>query len=67
MRGVIPALCLLFAIPGFAAEWKTLEAVKDNVVCLRFDDLVSVDWGKLGGTGYDDTLVTSPLDVPLAG
>lgn len=66
-NGVAAVFCLLFALSCRAAEWKSLEAVKDNIVCLRFDDLVSIDWGKIGGTGYDDQLITAPLDVDLAG
>lgn len=66
MHKLAPLLVLFLALPCFAAEWKTLQSVKDNVVCLRFDELVSIDWGKPGGNGYDDKLVTAPLDLHLA-
>lgn len=63
---LIAALYIGLTVPGFAAEWKSIEAVKDNIACLRFDELVSIEWGKPGGTGFDDKLVTAPLDVKLA-
>lgn len=64
---VIYALCAILAVPCLGAEWKGIEIVKDNIVCLRFDELVSFERGKVGGNGFDDQLVTAPLDVKLAG
>ena len=49
-----------------AAEWKSLDVVDATTLCLRFDDLVSVDWGKLGGGLKDQKIVTAPLDVKRA-
>ena len=64
---LVAALLMLLTLPCHAAQWNAIEAVKDNIVCLRFDELVSIAWGKPGGTGYDDKLVTAPLDLHLAG
>jgi endoglucanase len=62
----LAVLYVFLLLPAFAAEWKDTQAVRDNILCLRFDDLVSIDWGKLGGGGHDDNLVTAPLDLTLA-
>ena len=59
-------LGLLFALPSPAAEWKSIEAVKENILCLKFDDLVSIEWGKLGTNGHEDKMETSPLNIDLA-
>lgn len=67
MYKTITAICTLLTASCFAAEWKGVEAVKENVLCLRFDDLVSVDWGKAGGNGNDERLVTAPLATERAG
>ncbi len=63
---LLAALCALSTVPCLAAEWKDILAVKDNVLCLNFDDLVSINWGKLGSNGHEDNLVTAPLDVTIA-
>lgn len=67
MRKAALVAAILTAAPALrAAEWKSLEVVNDRTICLTFDDLVSVDYGKIGGGMADQRVVTAPMDLTRA-
>ncbi len=63
---VIALLAMFASARCLAAEWKSLDVIDAGTVCLKFDELVSVDWGKLGGGMKDQKIVTEPMDLTKA-
>ena len=67
MRNAVLVAAVLATAPVVgAAEWKSLDVINDRALCLTFDDLVSVDYGKIGGGMTDQRVVTAPMDLPRA-